>query len=558
MASPADTLDVARQRHRAGDPAGAAHLYRQVLRDDPANAEVLALLGLACYQQGDVVAAEGWYRQALALQPEEPDLHFYRGLCLQGLGRGDKAAGHFREAVRLRPDFAEAWNNLGNVLFLVARAAEAVPCYEQAVRHRPGWAEACMNLGSALREDDRVEEGLAWYRQAVRLRPVYPKAHNNLGVALLELGQVAKAEAHFREALRQQPDSAQVLWNLASYGLYRDTDPGPDRLRARLADPRLAPMDACQLHFTLAYRLEHAGAHDEAFHHFREGNRRRRDMLRQAGTAFDPAAHSRLIDRLAEVFSLDCFERVRGRGLDTDVPVFVVGMPRSGTSLVEQVLAQHPEAAGAGELRDIPRLADVLPALLGGGEYPECVRRLDRETARSKAEAYLDRLRRLGGGARRVTDKLPENFLHLGLIATLFPGARVVHCRRDPLDVCVSCYCRFFQGMNFSWDLGDLGRYYREYERLMAHWRAVLPLPLLDVTYEDLVADPEGQGRRLLAFCGLGWHERCLRFYESPRAVRTPSKLQVRQPVYRSAVGRWQRYAAHLGPLREALGLPAG
>jgi hypothetical protein len=300
--------------------------------------------------------------------------------------------------------------------------------------------------------------------------------------------------------------------------------------------------------------LDRAGAYDEAFQHFQEGNRRRREQFLQEGQGFDRAAHSELVDRLLRVFTADYFERVRGFGSDSEVPVFVTGMPRSGTSLVEQILSHHPEAAGLGELRDIPKMVTDLPARLQTAEkYPECLAYLDQAAVQGLGQAYLNRIQQLAGSARRVSDKMLENFLHLGLIATLFPRARIIHCRRDPLDTCVSCYLQFFHGLDFTWDLADLGSYYRDYQRLMAHWQTVLPMPILDINYEDLVADVEDQSRRLLTFCGLDWNDRCLRFYENPRAVRTVSKLQVRRPIYTSSVGRWRHYAAHLGPLQEAL-----
>jgi hypothetical protein len=238
--------------------------------------------------------------------------------------------------------------------------------------------------------------------------------------------------------------------------------------------------------------------------------------------------------------------------------VFIVGMPRSGTSLVEQILASHPNVFGAGELRDLQRLAEELPARVGAKEaYPACLVRLDGSAACALADEYLERIGRRSGAALRVTDKMPLNFLHLGLIAALFPRARIVHCIRDPLDVCVSCYCQDFQGgPNFLWDLTDLGKFHGEYERLMAHWGSVLPLPILEVVYEELVDNLEAVSRRLISFCGLDWDDRCLAYHQNARAVRTASLVQVRQPVYKSSVGRWRHYAPHLRPLLEALGRP--
>ncbi len=557
MASAADNLRLAKARHQSGDLTGAVEMYRQILATEPAQADALSLLAMACHQRGELDEAARWFREALQVRPTDAELHFRLAMVLMGLGRPSEALEHFRETTRLRPDSPEAWNNLGNVLLLQGKPAEAIPCYRQAVRLRPDYGEACLNLGNALRQDDRLSEGLQWYREAVRLRPTHPKAHNNLAVALLELGEAQEAETHLRECLKYSPASAQALCTLAINGLYKATDPSPDELRARLAQGRLAPPEAAQLHFALAHLLDRAGQHNEAFTHLHEANRLRRDLARQAGEAFDPAAHSRLIDRLIGTFTPASFERVRGWGVDTDLPVFVVGMPRSGSSLVEQILSNHPDVAGAGELHEIPRLAVSLPGRLHAEEpYPECLSRLESVAARQLADGYLTRLRELVGTARRITDKMLENFLHLGLIATLFPQARVIHCQRDPLDTCVSCYFQQFRGLNYTADLDDLGHYYREYQRLMAHWRAVLPLPLLDVVYEELVADPEAGSRRLVEFCGLDWDDRCLRFHENPRPVRTVSKLQVRRPIYGSSVGRWQRYATHLTPLCRALGLP--
>jgi tetratricopeptide (TPR) repeat protein len=540
-----------------GDAAGAADHYRQALRLQPGNVGMAFNLGNALQRQADLAGAAACFRRCLQLQPGMAAAHFCLGTVQEAQGQRDEAAGHYREALRLKPDYAEAHNNLGNVLLAQGRADEAVAHYREAVRLRPAFAEAHYNLGNACREHGEVAEGAGCYEQALRLRPDFPQAHNNLGEALLELGRVEEARAHFQEALRLNPNSALTVSNLATHGFYPSDDEARTRLRDRLADPRLAPADAVLVHFALANLLDQAGACDEAFAHFRQGNDLRRSLARQAGAGFDAAAHERLIDRLIAAFTPAYFRRVQGFGSDSEVPLFVVGVARSGTTLVEQILSCHPQVLGAGELPDVHRLTAALPAQLGTAEgYPECLAGVERGKVRALAERHLRRLTELGGAAARVADKWLENYLHLGLIATLFRRARVIHCRRDPLDVCLSCYCHNFTGLNyaFSWDLHDLGRYYRAYERLTAHWRDVLPLRVLEVAYEDLVADQEAVSRRLVAFCGLEWDERCLRFPDNPRSVRTASKVQVRRPIYTSSVGRWRRYAAHLRPLREALG----
>jgi len=256
-------------------------------------------------------------------------------------------------------------------------------------------------------------------------------------------------------------------------------------------------------------------------------------------------------------FGAEFFARTDRAGSQSELPVFIVGMPRSGTTLVEQILASHPMVHGAGELDYMRRIMQTLPERLGVQRpIPECAANIDTALAERIAEEHLQHLREHSASALRITDKTPSNFLRLGLIALLFPKARIIHCQRDPLDTCLSCYfLRFGQGQAFAYDLDDLGRYYRDCARLMEHWRRVLPSPLLEVPYEALVADQEGWSRRLIAFLGLDWDDRCLAFYRSERQVKTASVWQVRQPVYASSIGRWRRYAKHLGPLFAALGI---
>ena len=261
---------------------------------------------------------------------------------------------------------------------------------------------------------------------------------------------------------------------------------------------------------------------------------------------------------LMAAFSGAFFERAAGLGSGSDRPVFIVGMPRSGTTLVEQIISSHPRAAGAGELPDIPWLIQRLPAELGSGAgYPGCVEALDRESVQRLAGSYLDRLGLVSATTDRVTDKLPMNYMHLGLIAVLFPNAVIVHCKRDPMDTCLSCYFQnFSRDLGFCFDLEDLGFYYRHYETLMAFWAEVLPLCIHDVAYEDLVKNPEDVSRGLIEACGLEWDPRCLSPHKNRRPVKTASSWQVRQPLYKTSVARWKRYEKHLGPLKSSLDLP--
>jgi hypothetical protein len=258
---------------------------------------------------------------------------------------------------------------------------------------------------------------------------------------------------------------------------------------------------------------------------------------------------------LITMFTSEYFRRVAWLGLDTELPIFVIGMPRSGTTLVEHILASHAQIHGAGELTDIQRMVADLPnALHATMAYPECLARVDTGVVRDLGERYVQRLRAKGGSMARVIDKMPENFFHLGLIGTLLPGARVIFCRRDALDTCVSCYTQNFRNLRWACDLQDLAAYYQQYVRLLKHWSAVLPVRKVDVQYEELVTNPEPVIRQLIGFCGLEWDERCLAPEKNPRAVQTASRLQVKQPIHAGSIGRWKKYERHLGPLIEALG----
>ena len=476
------------------------------------------------------------------------------------------------EAIRLAPRYAQARNIIGGVLLALNQFEPAVQHLREAVRLDPKLAAAHSNLGIALEHLDRVDEAIQCFRESIRLDPEYSAAHNNLGSALKNLGKPAEALAEFKAVLRVDPNNNVALFNLsrlAAVGEYEFSDAELDNIQELTTRPNLAASDRARLHFALSAVLDKKAAYDEAFAHCRRANELTKEAYRLRGSTFDPAAHAERIDKLIAAYTPAYFERVRGfdrasctsfgSDSDSDLPVFIVGMPRSGTSLAEQILASHPQVHGGGELSDIDLLVNAMTERVGDARsestiYPQCIANLDAATAKSLAEAHVQRLQLMGGAATRVTDKAPFNFLHVGFLATLFPRARIIHCRRDPIDTCLSCYFQSFAVLYpFTLDLTHLGQYYRQYQRLMAHWAKVSPTPILELNYEELTADQETWSRRLIEFCGLEWDERCLRFHETPRVVRTFSALQVRQPMYRSAVGRWKRYEQHLQPLLAAL-----
>ncbi len=383
--------------------------------------------------------------------------------------------------------------------------------------------------------------------KAMALQPDNAIFHHNLAYVLGAQSRGEEAEASYRRAIALDPDYAEAHFNLAQSVRAKPGDPLVASLERLLAKPGLSASARCYLGFAAGKVYDDLGDHDRAFGHFLAGNRAK-------GARPNPAYSSAYLERILES-SRPLLQAARSApGAGQAGPVFIVGMPRSGTSLVEQVLASHPAVFGAGELPFVERIAEALGAhCASGAVYPECLPAVPDAVLEGFAASY--RKESSAAGTSVVTDKAPLNFRHLGLIALLFPGARIVHCRRDALDTCLSCFFQnFAKGQEYSFDLAELGRFYRDYRKMMAAWAEILPIEVFDLDYEELVADLEGVGRSLLSYCGLDWHPDCARFFETRRPVLTASRVQVRRPLYSSSVGKWRRYARHLGPLIEALG----
>ena len=533
----------------------AAALYRRALRLKPDYVGARYNLGNVLQALDRPAEALAAYEQVLALAPDHAEALNNLGAVLLALDRPEDALVRFRQAIALRRDYAEAHFNLGTALQELGRRPEAVARYRRAIRLRPDYAEAQGRLGTVLLEQGQLEEATARLERAIQLDPAYAEAHNNLGSALLDQGRFDEAAVRFEQAIRLRPTYAEAYFNRAELPTYRPDAAERAALEALVADDGpLPPAKAPFIHFALARALEEAGEPARAFQHLLTGNALKR---RQIG--YDEAATHDLFRRIAAVFDADLFARRPNTGTPSTIPIFVLGMPRSGSSLIEQILASHPLVQGGGELTTLVMVATG--AAGGRGRplaYPEDIPALDDAALRRLGGAYLADVPPLAPGKTRLTDKMPYNFLTLGLIPLILPGARIIHTERDPADTCVSCFSKLFPfSQAFSYELGELGRYYRAYHTLMAHWRAVLPAgALLDVSYEAVVEDLESQARRLIAYCGLPWDDRCLDFHRTRRAVRTASAAQVRQPVFRSSLARWRRFEPWLAPLLGALNDP--
>ena len=539
-------LDV--QNRRTEAIAAAAKAVD--LRPDYVEAHIN--LGNVHMRGGDMAAAQGAYERALGIAPENAMARANLAAALRR--RGDLAAAEreAREAVRLNPNYAEGQAILALVLKDLGDYDDAVQAIETAISLRPGFAEAHVNLGALRYQMGDAEAAEAAYKKAVEIAPKFADAHAGLGVVLLGVGRLDDAVAAFREAVKVNPFHADAWYDLASSGTKLTADEAKDLKRLSDAGD-LAPDARAKIRFAQGEVAERAGNHADAFAHFRAGNGIRRRALTEAGQGFDAAAHDAFVDALIATFDTAFIDARQDYGDPTEAPVFVVGLPRSGTTLVQQIAASHPAAADVGESGGI----DVVAA--GIENYPHGVAALSRDDVAARARVTLDWLKDAAGeGATRILDKTPRNVLHLGLIRLLFPNARIVHCRRDVRDTALSCYFQnFVDGHAWSTDLGDLARYAKAYRRVAEHWRATKPLPTLEVVYEDLVANQERESRRLIDFLGLPWDDACLDFHRREGVVRTASNWQVRRPIGGGSVGRWKKHEADLKPFLDALGDPA-
>jgi tetratricopeptide (TPR) repeat protein len=605
------TLGQALQHHRAGRLREAGQLYQQILATNPRNADALHYLGLIAHQTGRHDVAVDLIRQVIAVNPKDAGAHINLGNALKDMGQMNEAIGAYRQAIRIQPDIAMAHDNLGLVLQAKGQLDEAIAAFSKAIEKEPSWPTPRLNLGWVFYQQNRFEEARLAFQKAAECEPNNADAYNFLAIALAELqrfdeaakaldramalapnsafthqargmilwrsGREAEAVESFRRAVETAPKSVsgwvylgQTLRHIGRFAEATDcvrqililqpgavqaytlmssvgatTDPAEmARLTASLDDTNISIGDRADLGFVLGKMLDETDRFDEAFAHYARANSLVAQMRHVAGEPCSSDQFAHRVDESIAMFTSEFFARTRDWGEPSDLPVFIVGMLRSGTSLVEQIASSHPDLFGAGELMDIGNIA----ASLSFTQWQP-------GSIKDAARKQLDRLRVLGGSALRVIDKMPANVEHLGLIATLFPSARIILCRRDPRDTCLSCFFqRFSTGNLFSFDLTQCGRHHVDTDRLIAHWLKVLPLKMLEVQYEELVADLEGQSRRIISFLGLPWNAACLDFHRTERIVKTASAWQVRQPIYTRSVGRWRNYERHLEPLFKALG----
>jgi tetratricopeptide (TPR) repeat protein len=535
-------------------PADARASFEQAIALRPNFAEAHYNLANVLRQQGHCNAAVAHYERALAIMPEFAEAHSNLGVALDQAGKPELAVIHYERALAIMPEFAEAHFNLANTLRDQGRHDTAITRYERAIAIRPNFAEAHCNLGVVLKDEGQLEQAAACFEQAMAIRADYAEAHHNLAAVLLELGDLTRARKAAERAIELAPRRPANYYTLGQMRRWAADDP---RLAAMedLARDSLEPLEQIKLHFALGKAYEEIGRHRQAFEHLIAGN-----ALKRRQFTYDEAATLGSFERIRAAFTPEMMTAKHGLGEPSRLPVFIVGMPRSGTTLVEQILASHPRIFGAGECQDLPRLAAELGEAHGVAGFPPGIADLPTGTLRQLGRRYLDGLQARAPEAVRITDKMLANFSLVGFVHLLLPAARIIHVRRDPIDTCLSCFATLFTaGHPYAYDLVELGRYYRAYASLMAYWRRLLPADaMLEIHYERLVSDLTAEARRMIAHCGVEWNDRCVDFHETKRAVSTASAAQVRRPLYGSSVGRWRRHRELLQPLLGALAIAPG
>jgi tetratricopeptide (TPR) repeat protein len=606
--------NLAEMCRRAGLLAEGEQAARRAVQLDPVNADAWNNLGILLQEVGNYTESKRCLERVLTLQPQNPQAHNNLGNTCKRLGQFADAEKHWRHALKHRPAYAEPHSNLAYLLTDQAQYDDAAAHARQAIELNPRLADAYINLAGvemarsrykdalhwldallafapshaialaaraqALRKLDRLAAALEAAERALAAAPQNAEAHNANGMVLqalgratealaaydraaalpgtvaeqalinrallfMEQGDSAAATAAFDGALEKFPNSASAFFNRADLQKFTPDDPAIARMKTLLA-AAASQHEKLLLHFALGKAFLDIGDSDAAFAHLNEGNAQKRATI-----AYNAAATTDWLARIAATFSTPLLETLAGHGAASSMPIFVLGMPRSGTTLVEQILASHPAITGAGELHHIQKLVEKI------SNFPNAAA-LTPKTLHGLGQSYLAEIAKLAAGRPHVVDKMPVNFVYAGLIRLILPGAKIIHCRRNSVDTCLSCYSKLFSAeQSFTYDLTELGMFHRDYQTLTTHWRATLPRDsFLEIDYESVIENIESEARRLLDFLNLPWHDAVLAPHKTQRPVRTASVNQVRRPLYTTSANRWRAHASHLAPLLAALGEP--
>ena len=532
-----------------GRPKEAAHAFRKALKLRPGHPMLLTNLGNALQLQGEIGKAIDWFNKAIFQDPNFVGAQINLGNALRDLGRFQEAVAAYEHAIKTNPAIADTYNNLGSVLIELDELDDAITNFEKAVEIDPGHTEAYNGLGNALGYGGEIDKAIASYRRAIEINPRHKDGHNGLGNMLSDMGEIDEAVVSYRKAIEINPGNADVYRSLSKIKKFTEYDDDIHAMESLYAIKRIPDEPKMHLAFGLGKAYEDLGEYEKSMDFILQATR-----LKRTSFQYSISETESLFSNIKATFSSEFFSDREDMGNPDATPIFILGMPRSGTSLVEQILASHADVFGAGELNDLLYLARKIFTADPSGEFPESVVDLDSGALENLGIEYIKRIRKHSKDSKYITDKMPHNFLRIGLIKAILPNAKIIHCTRNPMDNCLSLFKNYFsKGHAFSYDMTELGQYYNLYLDLMAYWRSTLPGFIYDLSYETLVADQENQIRQLLDYCKLPWDDACLDFHNTRRKVRTASNAQVRRPIYKDSVKLWKRYEKQLLPLRTAI-----
>lgn len=565
--------------------------YGRATELNPGSVDAWYGLGQVLFSLAEYEAALAAFNKVLGLNPGYAEAYLQSAYASQGLNEHRRAVELFERVLSMDPKNIAALNGRGYSLLALGQLQQAMQQFDHILSFSPGNSAAEYGRASVYLQQGRLEQAEGILKYILENRSDYIPAYINLATLYQSRGQIDAALQVCEQALTVNADAQEIItamaYLLARQGRFdvaaeklqpvlergienaqeaiayaetarflQEQDRALQVVESMLADSSSASSyERKRLRYSAGKLSNAIGQYDRAFQHYQAANKLAMEQLGHKNFEEERAVYNKSLESLISVYSHENLAQLNTSGNDSSVPIFIVGMPRSGTTLIEQVLSSHPDVYGAGELTMMAELADNLPTVLGSKDpYPHCIQGVSQQELDKIAADYIDRLQDIGQGARHVVDKMPNNFELLGLISALFPSAKVIHCMREPLDTCLSIYFQEFTTSSLhNHDLNAIGYLYQRYEKLMRHWKQVIDLPILDVRYENVVTDTEKQVRRLLDFCGLEWDEQCLKFYESDRHVRTASYDQVRQPIYTSSLRRWKNYAPYLDDLQRIL-----
>jgi tetratricopeptide (TPR) repeat protein len=602
----------------SGNVQKAEAVFQQIVHVYPEHSAALNLLGIITCQNGEIDAGVELIMRALATKPEYAEAHFNLGMVFQNLGKLDEAVTRYQKAAALKPNYieahynlatvfqelekldeaasnyqkaitanpnlTEAYNNLAVVFREMGRQDDAVATYQKALAINPDLAEAHYNIGNVFNDLGRLDDSVASHQAALAINPNYVDAHINLGIALYKLGDMEEAIASYNKALNIEPDHVVANFNLgvafqsqgqfdnaaAQFQKTLDIDPNYAEAHRHLSvikayseddndiatmesafsSPDLSDEQRMHLAFGLGKTFEDLRQYEKGFSYLATGN-----AIKRGTFDYFIEEEKKYFRNLKNLFSPKLFSKIQSVGSLDETPIFILGMPRSGTTLVEQILASHPEVYGAGELKNLNQTIDANFGQRNDNTFANGVNLASAENFSHAGSEYIRMIKERADTAQFITDKMPGNFELIGMIKLMLPNAKVIHCCRDPRDTCLSIFKNYFSadGHHYAYELSELGQYYTLYRDLMKHWHNVLPGFIYDIHYEDVVADQERHSRALLEYCGLEWNDACLKFHETQRTVRTASSVQVRKPIYNDSIQLWKRYEEWLSPLLEEL-----